>query len=57
MSELDHDGVETRKSRNLHKRKYIWLRPNEVWHADGNDKLKSFRFSIVSLIVKQYEEL
>ena len=34
------------KSHKLHRRKYICPMPNEVWHADGYDKLKPFGFPI-----------
>lgn len=43
---LDPDGVELRKRRRLHRRKYTADGPNFVWHIDGHDKLKPFGFSI-----------
>ncbi len=46
MRELDPNGVETRKSHKLRRREYICPGPNEVWHANGYDKLKPFGFPI-----------
>eukprot|EP00794_Sanderia_malayensis_P002894 gene2894-3345_t len=46
VREVDPDGVATRKSHKLRRREYICPGPNEVWHADGYDKLKPFGFPI-----------
>ena len=40
MRELDPEGVELRKRRRLHRRRYFSYGPNWVWHVDGYDKLK-----------------
>ena len=40
------DSVKLRKHRRLHRRRYVADSPNFVWHLDGHDKLKPFRFSI-----------
>ena len=46
MKDLDSHGVELRRKRRLHRRKYVTRGPNYVWHIDGHDKLKPFGFSI-----------
>ena len=52
LVELDPVGVETRKRRRLwkrrrlHRRMYTSNGPNFIWHIDGHDKLKPYRFSI-----------
>lgn len=46
MKELDPSGVERRSKRVLRRRVYTTNGPNDVWHIDGNDKLKPFGFSI-----------
>ena len=46
IKDLDPEGVQLRKRRRLHRRKYIAAGPNVVWHIDGHDKLKPFGFSI-----------
>ena len=46
MKQLDPDGVDLRRRRRLHRRKYTPPGPNFVWHIDGHDKLKPFGFSI-----------
>ena len=46
LKQLDPDGVNLRKWRRLHRRKYVSPGPNFAWHIDGHDKLKPFGFSI-----------
>ena len=46
IKQLDPEGVELRKKRRLHRRKYRSPGPNYAWHIDGHDKLKPFGFSI-----------
>ena len=46
VKELDPEGVQLRKRRRLHRRKYFANGPNFVWHIDGHDKLKPYGFSI-----------
>ena len=46
MQQLDPEGVELRRRRMLHRRKYHAAGPNYVWHIDGHDKLKPFGFNI-----------
>ena len=46
LKQLDPDGVNLRKRRRLHRRKYVSPGPNFAWHIDGHDKLKPFGFSI-----------
>lgn len=46
VKNLDPEGVELRKKRRLHRRKYVSQGPNHAWHIDGHDKLKPFGFSI-----------
>ena len=46
LKELDPEGVEMRRNHRLKRRKYVNSGPNEVWHIDGNDKIKPFGFSI-----------
>ena len=43
---IDPQGVEMRRKHRLKRRKYFSLGPNEIWHIDGNDKLKPFGFCI-----------
>ena len=43
---IDPEGVNRRRRRRLHRRKYISPGPNFAWHIDGHDKLKPFGFSI-----------
>ena len=42
----DPEGVDLRRRRRLHRRKYRSTGPNQAWHIDGHDKLKPFGFSI-----------
>ena len=46
LKDIDPEGVNRRRRRRLHRRKYISQGPNYVWHIDGHDKLKPFGFSI-----------
>ena len=43
---LDPEGTEERRKKKLKRRKYVNAGPNEVWHIDGNDKIKPFGFAI-----------
>ena len=38
--------VSFRQAHQFHKQKYRVEGPNQLWHIDGNDKLKLFGFSI-----------
>ena len=44
--QYDPDGVSRRKRRKLRRRKYFSAGPDNRWHIDGHDKLKSFGFSL-----------
>ena len=46
LREIDPSGVEDRKRRVFHRRKYVSPGPNFCWHIDGYDKLKPFGFSV-----------
>ena len=46
LKELDPEGCEKRARHKLKRRSYHSKGPNEVWHIDGNDKLKPFGFYI-----------
>ena len=46
----DPEGVQLRKRRRLHRRKYTSPGPNFVWNIDGHDKLKLYGFSILGSI-------
>ena len=46
LKTLDPDGVERRSKRKLKRRKYYCKGPNYIWHINGYDKLKPFRFCI-----------
>ena len=50
VKELDSEGVELRRKKRLHRRKYVTKGPNYVWHIEGHDKLKPFGFSILGCI-------
>ena len=43
---IDPEGCARRSRHRLKRRKYINRGPNDVWHVDENDKLKSFGFYI-----------
>ena len=43
---LDPEGVHNRAHHKLRRRKYMFKGPNFIWHIDGYDKLKPFRFCI-----------
>jgi hypothetical protein len=43
---LDPHGVETRSRRRLRRQEYHGRGPNFIWHIDGYDKLKPYRFSV-----------
>ena len=40
LKELDPEGVALRSRHKLRIRKYYAKGPNDIWHLDGNDKLK-----------------
>ncbi|TMS11885.1 hypothetical protein E3U43_019276, partial [Larimichthys crocea] len=50
MAELDPCGTENRRRCRFVRRSYHLMGPNEVWHADGYDKLKPFGISISGCI-------
>ena len=43
---IDPSGVEQRRRRLLHRRKYEVAGPNSLWHVDGNHKLVRWRIII-----------
>ena len=40
LKELDPEGVALRSRHKLRIRKYYGKGPNDIWHLDGNNKLK-----------------
>ena len=48
LKEVDPDGVEERRGRVLKRKIYETNGPNDVYHIDGNDKLKQWGFYIHS---------
>lgn len=50
LQELDPEGVEYRKRKRLHRRKYFSKGPNYVWHIDAYDKLKPYGIAISGCI-------
>ena len=46
LKELDPAGIEERKRHKLKRRKYKSPCPNQCWHVDGYDKLKSSGFPV-----------
>ena len=48
FKQLDPDFRKLRKSRRLHRRRYLADGPNFVWHLDRGYRLKPFGFSIHS---------
>ena len=46
MKILDAGGVELRSSHRLASRSYVSVGPNYLWHIDGYDKIKPYRFAI-----------
>lgn len=46
LKEVDPEGVFNRSRHRLKRRRYVNNGPNDVWHIDGNDKLKPFGFCI-----------
>jgi len=46
LKTLDPEGVERRSRQRLKCQKYYAKGPNYIWHIDGYDKLKPFRFCI-----------
>ena len=49
LSILDPEGVELRKRKKLHRRKYYAKGPNYLWHVDSYDKLKNYGICIKRL--------
>ena len=43
---LDPEGVEARSRHRLRRRNYSTKGPNYLWHIDGYDKIKLFRFCV-----------
>lgn len=43
---VDPEGIESRSRRRLRRRVYSVPGPNFIWHLDGYDKLKPFKFPI-----------
>ncbi|PFX11893.1 hypothetical protein AWC38_SpisGene24237 [Stylophora pistillata] len=50
LRELDPEGVESRKKKRLLRRIYHAKGPNFIWHIDGYDKLKPYRFCVYGAI-------
>ena len=46
LLEVDPEGVEQRRSRTIQRRSYYTEGPGDVFHIDGNDKLKKWGFAI-----------
>lgn len=46
LRDIDSEGVESRRRRQLRRRQYFSRGPSYVWHIDGYDKLKPYGFSI-----------
>ena len=46
LKHADPEGVECRSKKILKRRKYYAKGPNDIWHIDGNDKLKPYGFEI-----------
>jgi hypothetical protein len=44
VRELDPEGCEERKAKQLKRRRFVSPGPNYSWHADGYDKLKPYGF-------------
>ena len=45
MKIVDPEGVEARRRKRLKRRVYSTKGSNQIWHADGHDKLKKYGFS------------
>ena len=50
LREEDPEGTLQRKSRSIIRRVYTCQGPNNVWHVDGNDKIKQYGFPIHTCI-------
>ena len=46
LKDLDPEGVALRSRQKICRRKYYAKGPNDIWHLDGNYKLKPYGFSI-----------
>ncbi|XP_066275824.1 uncharacterized protein [Branchiostoma lanceolatum] len=46
LQEEDPEGSAQRRQRRLIRRDYFSLGPSQVWHIDGNDKLKPYGFCL-----------
>jgi len=42
LRQMDPVGVVARQHHRLHRRTYFSHGPNDVWHVDGNDKLRLY---------------
>lgn len=51
LKSLNQEGVALRQAHQLHKQKYRIKGRNQLWHIDGNDKVKLFHFSIHELLM------
>eukprot|EP00111_Clytia_hemisphaerica_P021416 TCONS_00063028-protein len=45
---LDPEGVQERSRNVIRRRMYQTIGPNDIWHVDGNDKLKKWGFCTCS---------
>ena len=50
LREEDPEGTLQRKSRSIIPKVYTWQGPNNLWHVDGNDKIKPYGFPIHACI-------
>lgn len=50
LSNLDPEGIESRRKRRLNRRAYFSKGLNFVWHVDSNEKLKPFGICIIGAI-------
>ena len=46
LLEVDPQGVEARRRKTINRRNYYTDGPGDVYHIDGNDKLKKWGFAI-----------
>ena len=46
MQLLDPDCLVNRYAHRLRRREYVSPGPNFIWHLDGYDKLKPYRFAV-----------
>ena len=50
LRELEPQGISIRRRKKLKRRCYRSLGPNDCWHIDGYDKIRSFSFPIIGCI-------